>query len=154
EVIAFPPAIAAVKGIPNAAVVAGDYIVGVVRIDPDIVKVSVRAAGDVAEALAAVVARNQRSVRLVDFVFVFGIDNQVREVEWAPDHVLAAIELSPGLSPIIGTVKAILRYLSFDKRVHGTGPGRSNRDGYATPWLWRKSRSALLIELGPRRAAL
>ena len=62
-------------------------MIGVIRIDPDVVKIAVRAARDVAEALTAVVAGDQRTVGFVDFVFVFRIDNQVGEVEGTPDHV-------------------------------------------------------------------
>ena len=59
KVVRFPPAIAAVERIPEPAVVARDHVVGIVWIDPDVVKIAVRAARDIAEALSAVVARNQ-----------------------------------------------------------------------------------------------
>ena len=60
QVVGLPPAIAAVVRIPEAAVVAGDEVVGVVGIDPDVVPVAVAAAADAAEALAAVVRWRSR----------------------------------------------------------------------------------------------
>src|SRR4030095_6004291 len=54
QVVAFPPSIGAVIRVPESAIVAGHYVVGVVWINPDVVKVTMRATGDVAEALAAV----------------------------------------------------------------------------------------------------
>src|SRR2546430_9674714 len=66
QVVGLPPAIAAVIRVPDPAVVADDHRVGVRRIDPEVVEVAVRAAGDAGEALAAVVGGDQdrKSTRL------------------------------------------------------------------------------------------
>src|SRR4030095_1565549 len=42
EVVAFPPAIAAIVRIPDAAIITSNHMVRVVRIDPDVVKVTMR----------------------------------------------------------------------------------------------------------------
>ena len=64
-------------------------------------KIAVRAARDIAEALAAVAARDQRPAGFVNLVLVFWIDDQVSEIEWPPDHVLTTIEMSPCFAVII-----------------------------------------------------
>ena len=55
KVLGLPPAITAIVRIPQTAVVAGDQMIGIVRIDPDVVKVTMRAARNITEALAAVI---------------------------------------------------------------------------------------------------
>src|SRR2546423_2609697 len=64
QVVRLPPFVAAVEGIPDAAIVAGDDAIGGVRIDPEIVEVPVRSIGDSAEALAAVITYDEWTVGL------------------------------------------------------------------------------------------
>ena len=59
QVLRLPPFVGAVVGIPDAAIVAGDDVVGVARIDPHIMEIAMRAAGDVAKAAASIRAHNQ-----------------------------------------------------------------------------------------------
>ena len=59
---------------PSSPAMRWSVLVG---IDPDVVQVAVRAAADVGEALAAVVADDQREVGLEDAVLVLRIDDQV-----------------------------------------------------------------------------
>src|SRR5206468_6378164 len=63
KVIALPPGIAAIVGIPNAPVITGDEVIGIVGIRPYVVKISVRAVPNSAEASAAVLAHDQGKVR-------------------------------------------------------------------------------------------
>src|ERR1043165_495336 len=93
KILSFPPPVTAVIRVPEATIIACDQMIGIVRIDPNIVKVSVRSTGYIAKAAAAVAAGYQRPVRLVNLVFIFRIDDQVGEVEWTPDHVLTSIQL-------------------------------------------------------------
>src|SRR5713101_8818487 len=127
-------------------------MVGVRRIDPDVVEIAVRSAGDVAEALAAVIAGDERSVGLVNLVFVFRIDDQVREVERTPDHGLAAIELLPGRAGIIGAIKRILGWLGFDEGVDDVRLRLRDSHRHATPSLARQSLGAR--DFVPGRAAV
>src|SRR5204863_5959488 len=64
KVVALPPAVAAVVGNPQAAVVSADDMLRILRIDPEIVPVAVRAAAAAAEAAATVLAGNERVVGL------------------------------------------------------------------------------------------
>src|SRR5208283_1008691 len=60
QIVGLPPGVAAVVGIPDAAIVAGDEVIGIVGIDPDVVEIAVGAAADTAETLTAVVAHDER----------------------------------------------------------------------------------------------
>src|ERR1700675_301701 len=102
EVVALPPGISAVVGIPDAAIVAGDQMIGVIGIDPNIVEVAVSTLRDGAETLAAIFTHDQHKIGLINFIFVFGIDDQVAKIERAPHHPIAAVALLPGLSSIVG----------------------------------------------------
>src|SRR5580765_311151 len=60
QIGALPPTAAAVIGIPDTTVIPSDQVIGVFGIDPDVVKITVRAAADGAETFAAVFAHDQR----------------------------------------------------------------------------------------------
>ena len=75
QVISLPPRASAIVGIPNPAIIPRNQPIGMLGINPDIVKISVRAVGDDAETLAAVIAPDQCAVGFVEFVPVFGIDD-------------------------------------------------------------------------------
>src|SRR3984893_6434991 len=102
QVVALPPGISAIVGIPDTSIVAGDQMIGVIGIDPHIVEVAVGTPGNGAETFAAIFAHDQYKVGFVNFIFVFGIDNQVSEIDRPPHHPVAAIPLLPGLSSVIG----------------------------------------------------
>ena len=87
------------------------------RIHPDVVEVAVRAAGDVGERRAAVGAHDERAVRLVDAVFVLRIDDEIREVERPPEHVLAPVAQLPRRAAVVGAIEAVQRRLCFDERI-------------------------------------
>src|SRR2546430_4749734 len=59
QIIALPPGIAAIVGIPNAAVITDDEVIGIVGIHPNIVEIPVRSVSDSAETSAAVLAHDQ-----------------------------------------------------------------------------------------------
>jgi hypothetical protein len=72
------------RGVPDAAIIAGDKVVGGFRVDPDVVEITVGSSRDDTETLAAVFAHDEREVWFVDFVLVFGVDDQVGEIKGAP----------------------------------------------------------------------
>ena len=75
QIVAFPPGVAAVVGVPDAAIVAGDEMIGIVGIYPNRMKIPMRSVANTAKALAAILAHNQGEVGLVNLVFVFRIDD-------------------------------------------------------------------------------
>src|SRR5260370_26683789 len=97
KIVALPPGIAAVVGIPNASVIAGDDMVGIIGIHPHVVEIPVRAVPDSAEAPAAILAHNHREVRLVNFVLVLRIADQDGKITRSPDHPFTPFPLSPRL---------------------------------------------------------
>src|ERR1700738_194844 len=54
QVVALPPGVPAIVGIPDPAIGAGDQMIGVIGIDPDIVEVAVGTLGNGAETFAAI----------------------------------------------------------------------------------------------------
>src|SRR5258708_3397151 len=102
KIVPLPPSVAAIVRIPNASVIRGDNVIGIVRIHPHIVKIAVRAVPDSAEALPSVLAHDQREVWLVHFVLVFRINDQIGEVKRPPYHPIAAVPLFPRLATIVG----------------------------------------------------
>ena len=54
------------------------------------------------ETFACILAHNHRAISLKNAVWIFWIDNQVREVEGPPDHPLALISFVPGRAAIVG----------------------------------------------------
>ena len=102
------PAVSAIVAAPQAAIVGGEDGLGVGGVDPDVVEIAVGAALDGAEAAPAIGGEKERSAGLEDFVFVFRIDDQIREVEGAPDLELAGIEFRPGAAGIVGAEEGAL----------------------------------------------
>src|SRR6266436_1531574 len=90
-------------------------MIGIVGIDPNIVKVTMRAARNVAEALTAVIAGDERSAWFVDLVLVLWIYDQIRVIKGTPNHVLTAIERNPCFPAIVRAIQAILRHHSFNE---------------------------------------
>src|SRR5262245_59305099 len=154
QVFSLPPFVAAVVGVPDAAVVARNQLIGVVRIDPEVVVIAVRPASNVAEALAAVVAGDQWAVGLVKLVLVLRVHDQVGEVERTPDHALAAVKRRPRLAAVVGAIKTVLRHFGFDYGVNDVRLGRGDRDCHTAPWLRGQSFGAIRVKLGPRGAAV
>src|SRR6185369_11247673 len=77
---------------------------------------------------------------------------EIREIERAPDHELAAVTLFPGLPAVVGTEQRGAR--AFDERVHDVGIRRRDLHGEPAPGRRRQSFRRLLIELLPARAAV
>src|SRR5215510_14713455 len=123
-------------------------------IDPHIMEVTVRAAWDLAEARAAVGAHDETAVWLVDAFLVLRIDNEVSEVEWPQDHVLAAIARLPRLAAVVRAIEAVERRHCFDERVNDVWFGWRDCDRDASPRFRRQSLRALVVERGPRRTAI
>src|SRR5262245_42115595 len=95
KIVSLPPMIRTVIRIPHTSIIAGDNVVGVFGIDPRIMKIAVRTAGDAAETLTAIGAHDKRPVRFVYFVFILGIDNEICKVEWSPYHSLTSVKRLP-----------------------------------------------------------
>ena len=152
QVVALPPGVATVVGIPDASIVAGNEMLGIFRIHPHIMKIPVGAIADRAETPAAVFAEDQAKVGLVDFVFVFRIDDQVGEVKRPPDHQIAAVPLFPRLAAIFGAKKSAPRGL--DQGIHDIWFGGRDGYGYTAPGLCGQSLGVLFIQLGPRRSSI
>ena len=154
QVVALPPLVAAVVGQPEAAIVAGDHVLDIVRIDPDAVHVAMHAveAADRREALAAVIAADQRAIGLVDELRVDRIDDQMREVERTPDHPLALVALLPGAAAVVGNVERAVD--AFDDRIDGLRIARRDGHGDAAIRLFRQAGIRLRRQLGPGLAAI
>src|SRR5439155_12028867 len=129
-------------------------MVGAGGIDTHVVEVAMRAARDVAEASSSVGADDQRSIRLVDPVLVLRIEDQVGEIERAPDHVLAAIAGFPRLATVLGAIQRVLGRHRLDEGVDDIRLRRRHGDRYPPPGLRRQSPGAVLVELRPRGAAV
>ena len=103
QVLTFPPFAAAVVGVPHPAVVSHEHDLRVGWIDPHIMRVAVRSlkAAHRRKAFTRILAHNQRAIGLEHAVWIFWIDNQVREVKRAPYHPLAFVTLLPRQAGII-----------------------------------------------------
>ena len=110
-----PPAILAVLGDPQPPVVAGDRMLDVGGVDPDVMPVAVASPAGVRKALSPVLAHDQSAARLEDVVGVGRVDDEAAEVERPPDHVLTVIARLPGLSPVARPIERRVRRL--DQRV-------------------------------------
>ena len=117
EVVPFPPLVAPVIRIPHSAVIPGQHVICVFRIDPHIVEVTVCASRDIAETLAPVRTHDEWAVGFVDLILVFRIDDEVGKVERSPHHALTSVECLPGFTSVIGAIESVLWRLSFDERV-------------------------------------
>ena len=117
QVFGLPPFAAPVVRVPHPAIVSGEYNLWVRRVDPNIVRVAVRALKTAHDrkALAGVLAHNQRAVGLEQAVRIIGINDEVREIERSPDHPLAFITFLPSRAAVIGNEQRALRRL--DKRI-------------------------------------
>src|SRR2546430_13287650 len=104
QVHLMPPAISAVLAAPQTAIVSSNDQTRILRIDPHIVEVAMGSAGNSAKALSSIGAQEKRSIWLEDLVLVFGIDDQVAEVKWAPHHEVAAVEFGPARARVIGAI--------------------------------------------------
>src|SRR5262249_9623315 len=127
------PARAAVFAAPEAAIVACINDVAIVGVDPNVMKVAMRAAGDGAETLPAIHAQKKRRVGLEDFVFVLGIDDRVAELTRRPDKKAGGIGARQFFPAVIQVVRGAVFGLDvgvIDIRFKGRTGGR-----YASPGL-------------------
>ena len=98
----------------------------IVRIDPDVVMIAVRAVADVGERLAAVGRAERARVQRVDDVLVLVIGEDVRVVERALADVAAGVDHLPGRAGIVGHQQAAV--LVLDQRVDAVGIRGRQRD--------------------------
>src|SRR4029453_16543094 len=104
------------------------------------------------ETFASVLTDNQRTIGLKDAIGILRIDNQVREVEWAPDHPLTLISLVPGRAAIVGDKERA--FGGLDKRVNALGIRRSDRHCKASVRFLRETLIGLRGNLRPGTAAV
>src|SRR5579863_277837 len=104
QIVALPPIVAPVVGIPNSAVISRDQMIGVVGVHPNIVHVTMHPVRYPAETFSTVLTHDHAQVRLVNLVLVLGIHHQVRKIKWTPDHQIAGVATRPALAPIIRAV--------------------------------------------------
>ena len=71
------------------------------------------------EALAAVIGDNQPKIGFEQAVGIIRVDDEIGEIEGAPDHHLAAVALGPGLAAVIGPEEGAAGV--FDERVDAVG---------------------------------
>src|SRR5205823_2933391 len=90
----------------------------------------------------------------VNLVFVFGVDDEIREVEWPPDHLLATVERAPGESAVLGSVEAVLRDFRLDERVNNIRFRGGNRHRDASPGFRRESGGRFIGEVFPGRTSV
>src|SRR5205823_12360510 len=137
QVFALPPFRAAVVGIPHPTIVAGEHDLRIGWVDPDAVHVAVHPAESAhhRETFSSVLADNQRAVGLEHAVWIFGIHDQIREVERTPYHPLALVTLFPCHPAIIGNEQRAIR--RFDKSINALRVRRRDRYGDAAiRFLW------------------
>jgi len=117
------PVAAAVPALVNAAVIAVDQVVGVVRVDPQGVVVHVLAvAAHALERGAAVIGHLHPGVHGVDAVDVLRIGDDLIVILGAARDVVAA--LVPGGAGVGAAVEAALVTGGFDDGVDHVGVGR------------------------------
>src|SRR5439155_19917341 len=98
-----------------------------------------RAVADSAKALSSIQADDERAIRFEDPVFIFRIDDEIREIEWTPDHRLTAIAHLPGASAVARAVERVLRWNCFDESVDNIWVRRCDSYCDATPRLSRQT---------------
>src|SRR4029077_5643081 len=88
------------------------------RVDPHVVRVAVSPLKTAhhREAFPAILADNECSVGLEQAVWIFWIDDQIREVERTPYHPLALVTLFPCHPAVVRNEKRAIR--RFDKGVN------------------------------------
>src|SRR3954452_1897884 len=94
------PARTTITAAPEPAVVPGVNLVCIIRVNPDRVIVAMRI-GCGTEAAPAIYAEQQYQINFKNFVFVFGIDNQVSKIKRTPHHILAGIHLFPAFARVV-----------------------------------------------------
>src|SRR5262249_53835113 len=99
------PALAAVESYGGATVVGDDEVAWIVRVDPEIMKVAVRA-GKVLPRFAGVGRAQRRSTQNVDRVFVLGIDEQFDVIPGALDEAMIVRDAAPLLAAVLGNKKS------------------------------------------------
>ena len=101
------------------AVVGDDEMRGIVRINPQIVKVAMRAVADVRRRFAAILRAKHRGVLQVDDVRILGIGEDVRVVEGALANRAVLVDERPVRAGIVALEQPAL--LVLDERVHAIG---------------------------------
>ena len=147
QVVALPPTAAAVVRDPQPAVVAAHDVLRVGRVDPEVVPVAVRSTGSRAEARATVGRDDQPSAHLEHAVLVLRIHDQLREVERAPHHHLAAIALLERPAAVAGDEERAARAL--DERVDARGIRWRHGHRHPAPRLGRQPLRGGRVERRP-----
>ena len=94
------PALAAVESYRGAAIVRDDEVVWIVRVDPQIVKIAMRA-GQVLPSLSAIRRTQCRRTHHINRVFVFRIDEEFDVVPGSLHQTVIVGDAAPLLTGII-----------------------------------------------------
>ena len=104
------------------------------------------------EALARVLAHDERAVSLEKAVRILRIDDQVREVKRTPNHPVALVAFVPGRAAIIrNEERAVGR---FDEAINALRIRRRDRDRETAVRFLRKTFAVFRRDFGPGRAAI
>ena len=109
------PIFAAIHGNGGAAIVAVDHAIGIIGIDPQTVMVAVRS-GDAFERFASIDGTIQPGVGDIDFVGIFRVGPQVREIPGALPEAMIFIDKRPVFAAVAAAIQAAL--FRFDQRVN------------------------------------
>ena len=145
------PVFARVEAHRSAPVVPDDHVGGVVRVDPEVVEVSVGAVVDDFGAVATVGRAKKRGVLDVDDVLVLVVCEDVAVVEGAlPDRTVVVDQLPRRAGVIAAEESAVV---VLEEGVHPVGVGARYRQADAThhPLL---GHTRIPRDLGPRLAAV
>ena len=137
------------EGDRRPAVISQNHPPGVVRIDPQIVRVAVEH-GDLREGPASVGRAMELDVGEVERVRALRVRVDARVVPGALPDLVLVVDLLPFFSMIVGDVEASF-LLRLDDRVHASGPRRRRRHAHAPPDLLGESLRQLLPRLATIR---
>ena len=104
------------------------------------------------KTFTAVLTDDQGAVGLEQSVWIFWIDNKIREVKGAPYHPLTLVALLPRHPAVIGNEQGALR--RFYKSVNALRIGRRDRHRNTTIRFLREPAVGLARDLGPGVAAV
>ena len=133
-----------------AAVVADHEMLRVVRVDPEVVEVAVRAVAHRGHGLAGVVRAEGARVQHVHHVGIFAVGNDVRVIERALAHVPVVGHQRPRRARVVRLEQAALGVLH--ERVHAIRVHRRHRDADAAHEA--RGHAGVPCDLRPRLATV
>ena len=147
------PAITAIPGDVQSAIVAFNDVAGAAWVEPNgvVVRVHLGVGGGDGPGFTAVRAFGHERPKGVQRLIVEGIHKEVRIVEGAVANVLVFADFEPLESAIVGAVQAVLGFV-FDERVDFLGVAGGDGDAHSAQVAL--GQAILAGALGPRFAAV